>query len=97
MKHAVIRIKNDDPDFRALPKLEFELDKTVYGNISESIAENAPPLGKLVTLIHYLDANLMHFLFTGRSVTGILFFINNTTIDWFSNKQATVETTTYVS
>ena len=53
--------------------------------------------GKFVTLIHYVDANLMHYLLTGKSVTGILTFINKTPIDWFSKKQATVETATHGS
>jgi hypothetical protein len=34
---------------------------------------------------------------TGRAVTGILHFINNTPIDWYSKAQATVETATYGS
>ena len=34
---------------------------------------------------------------TGRSVTGILHFFNKTPIDWFSKKQATVETATFGS
>jgi len=34
---------------------------------------------------------------TGRSVTGILHFLNKTPIDWYSKKQATVETATYGS
>jgi hypothetical protein len=34
---------------------------------------------------------------TGRSVTGILHLINGTPIDWYSKKQATVETATYGS
>ena len=99
MKHAVIRIRTDDPDFSSLiPNLEFDWEKTVYGNVRELIPEDAPtPLGKFVTLIHYVDANLMHCLLTGRSVTGILTFINKTPIDWFSKKQATVETATYGS
>ena len=66
--------------------------------VSELIPEDAPPpLGKFVTLIHYVDANLMHCLLTGRYLTGILTFINKTPIDWFSKKQATVETATYGS
>jgi hypothetical protein len=34
---------------------------------------------------------------TGRSVTGILHMINKTPLDWYSKKQATVETATYGS
>ena len=36
-------------------------------------------------------------LATGRSVTGVLHFLNKTPIEWFSKKQATVETATYGS
>ena len=55
------------------------------------------PLGKAVQLIHYVDANLLHDTVTGRSVTGCLHLVNGTPIDWFSKKQATVETATYSS
>jgi hypothetical protein len=36
-------------------------------------------------------------MLTGRSVTGILHLANQTPLDWFSKKQATVETATYGS
>jgi hypothetical protein len=41
--------------------------------------------------------NLFHDIITGRSVTGILHLVNKTPIDWYSKKQATVETATYGS
>ena len=44
-----------------------------------------------------MDANLMHDMTSGKSVTGILHLINKTPIDWFSKKQSTVETATYGS
>jgi hypothetical protein len=50
-----------------------------------------------VTLTHYVDANLFHDVITGRSVTGILHLVNKSPIDWYSKKQATVETATYGS
>jgi hypothetical protein len=50
-----------------------------------------------VVLTHYVDANLYHNVLTGRSVTGVLHLINGTPIDWYSKKQATVETATYGS
>ena len=68
------------------------------GEISEVLPHDAPPpLGKEVVLTHYVDANLFHDTLTGRSVTGILHMMNATPIDWFSKKQATVETATYGS
>ena len=39
----------------------------------------------------------MHDMVTGRSVTGILHLLNKTPLDWYSKKQATVETATYGS
>jgi len=81
-----------------LPNFEFDWARTVYGAIEELLPDNAPePLGKPVTLTHFVDANLMHDLSTGRSLTGILHLANKTPIKWFSKKQATVEVATYGS
>ena len=48
-------------------------------------------------LTSFVDANLMHDVITGRSVTGVLHFLNKTPIDWYTKKQSTVETATYGS
>ena len=45
----------------------------------------------------YVDANLYHDMLTGRSVTAVLHFLNQTPVEWFSKKQPTVETATYGS
>ena len=39
----------------------------------------------------------MHDFTTGRSATGVLHLINQTPLDWFSKRQAQVETATYGS
>ncbi len=70
----------------------------MYGNVQEVIPEDLPePLGKPVVLSHYVDENLYHCLSSGRAVTGILHLVNKTPIDWYSKRQATVETATYGS
>ena len=98
MRDAVIRIRTAEPDYSGLPEHIFDWEYSVYGNVREILPDDAPPpLGKFVTLTHYVDANLYHDLVTGRSVTGILHLINKTPIDWFSKKQATMETATYGS
>ena len=98
MRHAGIPIRTDEPDYSDLPDLEHDWSRSVYGEISEILPHNAPePLGNYVTLTHYVDANLMHDIVTGRSVTGILHMVNKTPLDWYSKKQATVETATYGS
>lgn len=71
---------------------------TVYGTPKEEVPHDAPkPLGRYVQTVSYVDANLLHCLLTGRSVTATLHFLNATPVDWFSKKQATVETATYGS
>ena len=60
--------------------------------------KNAPtPLGNPVITTSYVDANLMHDVLSGKSVTGILHYVNKTPFDWYCKKQATVETATYGS
>jgi hypothetical protein len=45
----------------------------------------------------YVDADHAHDLVTRRSITGILFMLNNTPIRWVSKRQKTVETSTHGS
>ncbi len=98
MRHAVIRFHTEEPDFSVLPDQQFDWAYTVYGHLEEVLPHDMPtPLGKFVTLMHYVDANLYHNLITRRSVTGILHLANKTPINWYSKKQATVETATYGS
>ena len=55
------------------------------------------PLGEAVTTTTTMDANLNHSLATGKSLTGCLHFVNKTPVDWYSKKQATVQTARYGS
>ena len=57
----------------------------------------AEPLGKAVVTTTTMDANLNHCLATGISLTGCLYVVNKTPVDWYSKKQATVESATYGS
>ena len=98
MNTAKLRIRTGQPDYSALPNFDFDWTRTIYGAMEEMLPKDAPePLGKQVTLTHFVDANLMHDLSTGRSLTGILHLANKTPIEWFSKKQATVEVATYGS
>ena len=98
MRHSQIRINTGEPDFSGLTTPVYDWKNTVYGDTSEEIPHDIPePLGKFVTLTTYVDANLYHDMISGRSVTGILHLINKTPFDWYSKKQATVETATYGS
>ena len=55
------------------------------------------PLGNAVVTTTTMDANLNHGLATGESLTGCLHFVNKIPVNWYSRKQATVETVTYGS
>ena len=71
---------------------------SIYGNLSEELPSDMPePLGKAVVTTTYEDANLYHDYLTGRSVTGVLHLVNQTPVDWYCKRQATVETATYGS
>jgi hypothetical protein len=71
---------------------------SVYGSVEEELPHDMPvPKGKPVRTTTNVDANLMHCLVTGRSLTGVLHFVNQCPVDWYSKKQNTVETATFGS
>ena len=97
-KPACVRVRTEEPDYSDLPTGTYDWLRSVYGNVREQRAPGAPPpKGKRVVTTSYKDANLYHDLATGRAVTGVLHFLNQTPVDWYSKKQATVETATYGS
>jgi hypothetical protein len=66
--------------------------------VEEILPKDLPKsLGNPVTTVTYKDANLYHDMVTGRSVTGILHFCNQTLVDWYSKRQSTVESATFGS
>ena len=97
-KDYAIRFRNDRPDYYFLLEQDFGWKYSVYGNDQEILPDDMPePLGEAVITTTATDANLNHCLGTGKSLTGCLHFVNKTPIDWYSKKQATVETATYGS
>mgnify|MGYP003321639909 CR=1 FL=1 len=54
-------------------------------------------MGPSVTITTYVDANLCHDMLSGKSVTGVIHFLNKTVIHCHSKKQPVVETATYGS
>jgi hypothetical protein len=98
-KTGTIRFRTGEPDYDGLKEtVNHDWMYSVYGNVEELIPKDAPEaMGKAVTTTTYVDANLYHCLVSGRSATGILHLLNGTPIDWYSKRQATVETATYGS
>ena len=97
-KHYSTRYRTEETDYTYLPNKNHDWSYTVDGNIQEIIPNDCPkPLGKSVTTTTTFDANLLHCMATGASLTVCLHFCNQTPMDWYSKKQATVETATYGS
>ena len=96
-KHYALRLRTDEPNCMHLPDLEYDWTR-IYGDVLEEIPKDAPEsLGESVTSTTFVDANLLHDLITGRSVTAVLHFFNLTAGDWYSKRQTTVENATYGS
>jgi hypothetical protein len=97
---GAIRFRTGIPNHEAIKKpVEYDWSQTVYGpNLHEELPADMPePKGKPVRISTYEDANLMHDVISGRSMTGILHMLNQTPIYWYSKKQGSVETATYGS
>lgn len=98
LPNGTIRYRTHEPDLSAFPPQVFDWSRSVYGECKEIIPRDIPkPLGAPVTTISYVDANLYHDEVTGRSLGAALHFVNATPIEWYSKRQATVETATYGS
>jgi hypothetical protein len=69
-----------------------------YQDLEEDLAPKMPePLGYLVNLYTFVDANHAGNLVTQQSHTGILLFVQNSPILWLSRRQNIVETSTFGS
>ncbi|MFM8621767.1 MAG: reverse transcriptase domain-containing protein, partial [Holophagaceae bacterium] len=76
---AKIRFCTHEPDLSDLHVPMYDWNDTPYDCAPEEIPNDVPPpLGKHVVTVSYVDANLMHDVSTGKSVTGILHFLNAT-------------------
>ena len=96
-KDYAVWFRSDHPDYSFLPEQDFDWTYSVCGDVHEILPGDMPePLGEAVVTTT-IDANLNHCLATGISLTGCLHFVNKTPVDWYSKKQATVETATYGS
>ena len=95
-KDYSIRFRTDQPDYSFLPDHNIDWTSSVYGNVHETVLDDMPELlGRAVVTTTTTDASLNHCLATGKSLNECLHFVNKTPIDWYSKKQATVETATY--
>ena len=95
---GAIRFRTGEPDFSSLKEQEYDWTRSVYSGACEQIPHDIPkPLGKHVQTTHYVDAILHHDLATGKAVTAVLHFLNQTPIDAYTKRKSTAETATYGS
>ena len=72
--------------------------KHLYPGAHEKLPHNAPvPKGKPIRVWGEFDADNAHDLENRRSVSGVLIYMNNSVVKWYSKRQNTVETSTYGS
>jgi hypothetical protein len=90
-----------DPTSPMLDEECFQHDvdwKQFYGDIIEEEPNDMPnPLGLPVNVSCFVNANHAGNIITRRSHTGIIIFIQNAPILWYSKKQNTVESSTFGS
>ena len=84
---GAIRFRTGEPDFSSLNDQEYDWTRSVYSGACEQIPHDIPkPLGEHGQTTHYVDANLHHDHATGKAVTAILHFLNQTPIDAYSKR-----------
>lgn len=97
-KSATIRFRTGLPDTTDMEFEEYDWSRSPYAGSKEEYPANiAKARGRAVQQVTYVDANLYHDMLSGKAVTALLHMLNQTPIDWYSKKQATVETATFGS
>jgi hypothetical protein len=96
LKHSVIRIRTEEPDYSNVPRNEYDWEFSVCGGATEELPKDTPePLGKPVVTTTYVDANMCHCMMTGKLASGVPHLYNKTPVNWYGKKQGTAETATY--
>ena len=84
---GAIRFRTGEPDFSSLDDQEYDWTRSVYSGACEQIPHDIPkPLGEHGQTTHYVDANLHHDHATGKAVTAVVHFLNQTPIDVYSKR-----------
>jgi hypothetical protein len=69
MRFASICVSTEEPDYFDIPDHQYNWTYTVYSDTKQEIPKDAPePLGRHVTISHYVDANLIHDITTKLSI-----------------------------
>ena len=100
-KHQDLGVIAYDPKTPPIDESVFEhnVDWTsIYGEVEEELPPKMPkPHGNKVVISAFVDANHAGNVVTRRSHTGIIIFVQNAPIIWYSKRQNTVEAATFGS
>ena len=84
---GTIIFRTEEPDLLSLKDQVYDWTRSVYSGACEQIPHDIPkPLGKHGQTTHYVDANLHNDLATGKVVTAVLHFLNQTPNDAYSKR-----------
>ena len=96
--HATLVFDDATPKIDPSSVPETSWLNSIYGDGGEELPPNMPePLGKEVQITAMVDASHAGDKLTFRSHTGIIVYMNNAPIEFFSKRQNTVETSTFGS
>src|SRR5210317_736063 len=86
------------PDHLQFPTETYDQWKEFYPDAEEPMSAQdmlSTPLGDKIRITAYTDSDHAHDVVTRQSVTGVLLFLNNAPVKAVSQRQKTVETSTY--
>jgi hypothetical protein len=89
-----------DPSYGNVDKARFVNNDWAqyYSDVADAIPHNIPcPRGKDIVVTCYCDTDHAGCCVTQRSHSGILIFINNAPVTWYSKRQNTVESSIFGS
>ena len=85
-------------DENAFANVELSAWRDFYGDVAEELPPKMPaPLGNTLDITCFVDSDHAGNVVTQRSHTGIIIFLNNAPVIWFSKKQNTVESSSFGS
>ena len=71
-----------EPNYSALSTKDHDWERVLYSDIEKNIPKDVTsPKGNVVTLAHFVDANLMCCNCISRLATGMFSLLNKTSID----------------
>ena len=101
-KHLKLKMVFDPKDVRldetCFPQIPIDEWKEFYGEVAEELPIGMPePLGRPIKITCFVDADHAGNVVTRRSHTGVLLFMQNAPVLWFSKRQNTVKTSSFGS